>query len=278
MNAAPDPIDDEPSPYGYVEAFVANLMAREPTERFASADAARNAWASAWESLRERSPVCHAIGTAPDADPTIRNREPDAVREGAIRERCEGRRASEARDALQGVLGVKLFSIDYDHDVPGCAYAPPGVRWDRVPRSGLVKDWESLEFRLRDGVLCDYQSNDVGWRMCSTRMRELLEAGRDASDPIQWLPVNVVVDVATHAMWILHFPECPAVLDMDQTVFAPNGSIISPIYSASSIGHHRVFGEPGGKALATVLVEAVRNDLTNNKLTGLKLTPLRVTT
>ncbi len=157
-----------------------------------------------------------------------------------------------------------------DGDGLGVAHAltPPQV--PLLPNLGFVKSWEPLQFELRDGKYPDYLSSDLGCRLCSERLRDILDRYAPPLDALQWLDVAVDNGAESRGYYVLHFPHPPDVLHAEKTVFAGD-FVVKAVLSKHAAEGHRVFGYPNCGQLPVFISEEVRQSLRKEKCTGIQI-------
>ncbi|MDI7278280.1 MAG: hypothetical protein QME94_20060, partial [Anaerolineae bacterium] len=149
------------------------------------------------------------------------------------------------------------------------ACAPPGYRCDLLKEAEPARDWVPIRFVLRDGAYADYQANDLGWCLCSERLKEVLASHASPEDVLQWLDATVIgPDGEERSYHILHLPRRPDVLDRTKTVFAPGGLVVKPYLNGTMAARHRVFSYLGGTGRLIVHRE-VRDAVVAARCTGL---------
>src|SRR5258708_26799635 len=109
-------------------------------------------------------------------------------------------------------------------DEPGLAVAqaPDDVDLgNRLLAGGEVTDWKVLNFVLDEGVQVDYLANSFAFRLCSQKLRDVIDGNSAKEDVVQWLPAVVTgVDGVEMVHWVLHFPDPPAVLNVSKSLMA----------------------------------------------------------
>jgi hypothetical protein len=53
-----------------------------------------------------------------------------------------------------------------------------------------VQDWSAPRLVVESDELVDYLANNLGVRLCSKRIRDLIDANLSPRDTVQWLPAN----------------------------------------------------------------------------------------
>lgn len=144
---------------------------------------------------------------------------------------------------------MQYFSVHIsdDSDEFGVAYdqtEADGSDFFYSPRTGQeVENWVEREFSLRDGMYSDYQASDLGLRLCSEYMKEVLDANRASGDDCQWLPARVASENETRQYFALHFPVSFDVIDERESLMGPGG-VIKPVLKLEAVSHRSVFGIP----------------------------------
>lgn len=111
---------------------------------------------------------------------------------------------------------------------------------------GWINKWQEPSFIIPSGsgILADYMSTDIGGRICSQELKEVIEENQSLIDKIQWLPVNIFDEDSDKAFvyYHLHFPEVENLLCMESSKFNPrSGNSTVPVYLFSKISDHSIF-------------------------------------
>jgi len=126
-------------------------------------------------------------------------------------------------------------------------------------------DWLPLVARAEQGDLVDWAPSNLLPRLCSERLRQILDG---VSDALVWLPVNVETPRGQLRYFILHFKEFADVIDPDKTIFA-GGRILKPHLSASKVAQRRIFAiQP--LSPSAIVDEGIMQALTEARCTGLE--------
>ena len=147
-----------------------------------------------------------------------------------------------------------------------------------LPDTGKVADWNTLVLEFADGEYSDYLASDLGCRLCSERLKVVLDSHTGPSDEIQWLKVLVRHGTEERPYYVLHFPNPPDVLDKKKTIFAGGDFVVKPVLSKESARGHRVFAYPNCGCLPLFVCEDVKNEIKKEKLTGMVFSKLPVVT
>jgi len=169
---------------------------------------------------------------------------------------------------------VAIGNFFYLHfaDEPQLAFAeaPHDRELGRQLLSGdWIIDWKILNFELQPGLLVDYLANSFAFRLCSERLREVIEQGRGQGDVLQWLPALVKTrDGQELPCWILHFPQVPDVLNRSKTVFA-GPMIVKACLDANLVEGYRVFSFPN-EDLRLIVADEVKDAIEKAGCSGMK--------
>ena len=138
------------------------------------------------------------------------------------------------------------------------ARTKPDPELDRRLRAGgEVAEWLTLQFDLEEGAVIDYLPNSRAFRMCSQRLRDVLERERGDADVLQWLPATVTNGAgATLPFWILHFPRVPELINRAQSIFS-GPVLVKAVLDVTLVAEHRVFSRPHD-TVSLIVADSVR--------------------
>ncbi len=141
----------------------------------------------------------------------------------------------------------KYYFLHCVEDIGGIGYAPADEDYEFFfMRDRLFSEWTPISFHLKDGGFVDYQPNDVGWSLCSKKLKDIIQQNASPNDIIQWLEIVVIgPESERRNYYVLHFPESLDVLDKKKTVFAAENVVVKPYLDLESVGKHRVFKYQG---------------------------------
>lgn len=139
-----------------------------------------------------------------------------------------------------------------------------------LPDHGIVEHWAGRDLTLSEGVITDYLASDMGCRMCSEKMRGVLDESRSENDHLQWLPVVVHAGKESLTYYILHLPTPLPILDKDRTLYAAGGrAVVKPVIDPKAAEGHAVMAYPGAGQLGLVVNEATMKALKRAGCTGM---------
>ncbi len=156
------------------------------------------------------------------------------------------------------------------------AHAPDDPALDkRLSAPGVVGDWNVLRFELEPGEIADYLPNSFAYRLCSEKLRVVLDRTRAPFDFVQWLPAVVSRDGTERQYSILHFPEVPAVVDIARTIMA-GPVIVKAHLDRKLVDGHRLFGFPE-ETLRLVVAQDVKRQIEAAACSGIVFSKLPAT-
>ena len=143
----------------------------------------------------------------------------------------------------------------------------------RKGKPGLIEEWVDQEYRLTGGGFSDYQAELRGLRLCSEKLREVIESGRGASDDVQWLPAQVIDSKGEQRpYWVLHFPEDPqSLLDIEQSTFGPLGEVVRGALDPAKAAARNVLPDPNGSFVTFLVSSALRDAILAAGCEGLEM-------
>lgn len=133
-----------------------------------------------------------------------------------------------------------------DDDSLGFAYLEPKRTKEVIYTGHLeVTCWKSPIFYLRGGDYGDLLANDFLCRLCSPRLRQILESNKGEKDFIEWLPAYVENSATQQKReyFILIISQFDDVYDHEQSLYV-NGSISMPALDRNKVVGHKVFSLP----------------------------------
>ena len=139
-----------------------------------------------------------------------------------------------------------------------------------LPETGEVKSWNIIRFTIKDGFYNDYLPNDLGLRLCSEKLRNIIDENKSIYDNIQWLKA-IVKDINGNEFiyYLLHFPIQYDVLDLNKTLFVGNNLIVKAVLNKSKINAHKVFSFPTAGNSRFIISEDIRKNIEVNNCIGI---------
>lgn len=171
-------------------------------------------------------------------------------------------------------IEMKYYRICYPQDfVYGVGFPEDEEDKDfEVPDNGVVKNWKPIVFKLKDGSFSDYQANSAACRLCSIKLKSIIDQHKSFQDEIQWLPVYVKNDDGdTREYFILHFPNEPDVIDWEKSITVDKRFVVKPVFSLKKIDRRKVFNYPSGGAIVLLVSEDIRKAIEKAGCTNLSI-------
>jgi hypothetical protein len=130
-----------------------------------------------------------------------------------------------------------------------------------------VQDWSVPRLKVESDELVDYLPNNLGIRLCSVRMRDLIDVHLAPGDSVQWLPAEVVDIYGTgHDYFVLHIPGDDDVLNGSRSIMAGD-FVVKPVIDVDKVKGRHMFRLP--EAMLTVFVSAeLKRVLSEAAITG----------
>jgi hypothetical protein len=144
-----------------------------------------------------------------------------------------------------------------------------------LPDTGTVDGWQPLVLELREGDYPDYLACNLGCRLCSERLKDILQSRASPSDVLEWLEVVVRKQGQERRYFILHFPQAPDVLDKKKTIFAGD-FVVKAVLSKDAVAGHQVFAYPKCGCLPLFISEEVSRAIDEEQCTGMEFSKLPV--
>jgi hypothetical protein len=140
-----------------------------------------------------------------------------------------------------------------------------------LPEEGFVENWRPLVFELRDRKFGDYVSCEYSLRLCSQRLREILQQNASPHDVLQWLDIQIRRGSEERQYFVLHFPEPRDVLDKEHTVYGTKeGSVIKPAFSRRLCEQYNIFTHSKDPRHGFYIRDHVKKAIEAAKCTGME--------
>ena len=165
-------------------------------------------------------------------------------------------RVSFPQDSKYGI-GIPEFKKDEDFE---------------IPNQGKILNWKPITLLLKEGPLSDYQGGNPVYRLCSKKLKSIIDQYKSWLDDIQWLPMTVKEkNGKEYEYFILHFPECYDVIDKEKSIIYGEDQIIRPVFSLNKIDDHEVFNYDPFNFLGLVISENTKKGIEKAGCTNLSI-------
>ena len=166
-------------------------------------------------------------------------------------------------------MSMQYFYLHFnDEDTGGVAYAS---RSDIDEVAQLEELTEGvIQFSLAEGMLQDYQANNLGWPLMSQSLRRLFD-GVDGGPNLSWHTVTVTSPNRTADYFVPMFSGAFDVLDFDRSkiVSGPIGDIVMKACLALEKVRELDFFPLPGSDLRLVISDRIKLNIEAGKLTGI---------
>lgn len=148
------------------------------------------------------------------------------------------------------------------------------------PEKGLQTNWSPIIFKKlkEEGPVPDYVCTDICGRICSLKLRKIIDEHQTNSDnKIQWLPM-IIEDEESGAQteyYYLHFPEVCDSLDFNHTTFSLLGVVQKIAFSFSKIKNRSIFN-CAGSAYCIGVSKKLKEAIFKSGCTGVTVSPANV--
>lgn len=164
-----------------------------------------------------------------------------------------------------------LYCSEKEYQPYGIAYAPEDTDIFLLPESGKeLKSWLPISLELKDGIYADYLANDVGGRLCSEKLKSIIDKHLSEDDSIQWLEVEVKSNTTRELKkyFFLHFPQNFDILDKTKTIWVGD-MVVKPVLKPESVKNHNIVTYPSNMGIAFFVSDEIKSAIKKEKITGL---------
>jgi hypothetical protein len=166
----------------------------------------------------------------------------------------------------------KIYQMTYSEDDD---YASFGVAYSmdseffQMPYSGTkVESWTTKDLHLRNGGFADYLANDLGVRLCSQKLRKIIDEINTAQDFIQWLPVNVLNEGGAKQYSILHFPVNVPVVNREKSLIVGD-MLVKAVLNKDVAEKLTIFTLPNEPGRTIYVSSSLKKLIEDSKCTGI---------
>ena len=150
---------------------------------------------------------------------------------------------------------------------------------EKLIGGGWVENWEPLEHQISGGF-SDYLTQADGFRLCSEKLREVLENVKREEDALQWLEAPVVRGPDERQYWILHFPVRPDVLAASSVLHdnpeAGLTIVVRAVIDSNKAASHAVMPSPGRHVMTFTVSESAKRAIESAGCVGITFRESRV--
>jgi hypothetical protein len=169
---------------------------------------------------------------------------------------------------------MKYFYLSgVDNSKFGVAIAPKDIDLFLLPAQGEVQGWKIFEMRHTTGLFVDYMANDLGLRLCSPKLRKIIDETTGTSDIRQWLEVKIKYDDRMISYFILHFPDGFVKLNRKKTVYGPMETIIKAVFDGNEASLRTLFTYKGSSTQILAISEVLQKKIIDSECVGIEFEP-----
>lgn len=162
------------------------------------------------------------------------------------------------------------YSEEEDYEPYGVAYAPEETDLFVIPVSGInLSDWKEIQFNLKEGDFADYLANDLGGRLCSSKLKKIVDDNISQKDQIQWLNVSVINENnEERTYYILHFPVNIDILNKEKSTITEDGVVVKAVLANETIKDLNIFTLPDEGGITTFVSKKIKKIIEESGCTG----------
>jgi len=166
---------------------------------------------------------------------------------------------------------ANYYSLSYvDDDSLGVGCTDDSLSFDLLAERKVEQTWKPIDFILEAGEFADYQPNDLGWSLCSEKLKTIIEQEASPNDFIQWLEARVISNTDKRPYFVLYLPVRFDVLDETKTIYVEGTDfVIKPYFCESKCKPHRVFSYPSAESMV-IVSDQVKNAIIQKGCTGIE--------
>lgn len=155
---------------------------------------------------------------------------------------------------------------------------PKDIDYSLFPDEGYIVNFPKFRLKLKDGIRApDYLSADIGRKLCSEKLKCILEKMKGPKDKIQWLKTSAIDLTGTEIIYyFMHFPQKYDVLNKSETKYSPSGYPIVPALSQPLLEGHFIFSYCGSGGLCLIVHENVKAEIIRQKCSGITMSREKV--
>ena len=172
-----------------------------------------------------------------------------------------------------------LPSEDYEISGYGVAYSIVNEPQDILPKSGVpVDSWEPIFYKLKEGSYADYLADNIGARLCSPKLKDVIEKNLSGCDIIQWLKAYIVDTQNNQIEYsILHFPVNFSIINNKESVMVGE-VVVKPVLKLNAVRDHNILKECipkiyGGRFFVS---KHLMQNIIKEDITGIGFSPVGV--
>lgn len=146
---------------------------------------------------------------------------------------------------------------------------------DILPAAGVpVENWEPMELELRDGDYADFIYSNIAVKICSVKLKNVIDCNRLSGDLLQWLDIFVSKGSKTMQYFILHFLDTKPIHNIEHSLII-NDSLIKVVLDKQLVRDRNIFTLPNTRSLDIYISEIMKNAMISANITGISFKKMR---
>jgi len=121
-------------------------------------------------------------------------------------------------------------------------------------------------------------ASNIGCRLCSEKLYDILERSKSKKDVLQWLDAEVESESGEkRRYYLLHFPEPGDLLDESKCMYFEN-NLVKHVLDIKACSGQEVFGYVGCSTVSFIVSQKVRDELKHARCSGLiyiRISPIK---
>ena len=165
---------------------------------------------------------------------------------------------------------MNYYQMSFPADTSYGVGFPENTEEFDVPDKGKIDHWEPILLILQDGPFSDYQGNLEAARLCSSKLKKIVEEYQSPIDEIQWLSMYVRdANGKQRDYFILHFPFEYDVIDWGKSITIQKNTVVKPVLSKEKVKGHQIFNYTSGAFITCVVSEDLKRAIHRAGCTGM---------
>jgi len=136
-----------------------------------------------------------------------------------------------------------------------------------LSKGDRIDGWSPRQLVVESDELEDYLVNNVGVRLCSSRMRDIIDRNLGPRDEVQWLEAEVTdISGTSHDYYVLHLIGGDGAVDEKRSIMVRD-FVVKPVIDITKTVGRNLLTLPGG-AVRFFVSDDVRGALLDAGITG----------
>lgn len=148
-------------------------------------------------------------------------------------------------------MSKKFFIAEFpQRSLAGFFESCEEIKSNLIPANQPVIDWNTPILLNSNEQFSDFSNSIFAHKICSERLKNIIERFASEDDPIQWLPLIVKNKQGVEKKYFeLHFTQKNDVLSKTASTFDKFGMLISPVFEYEKIQNKNLFSHSNSRSL-----------------------------